>query len=149
MMNAFSIVGEFLLVEWMWSVTWGIPQAPLAWCFLSLLLWLYGRLGFIRAVLSSLLVTVLSFLIFSACIIIGLGILAYTPAPQMYEYALSGVRWESFIGYGLAGIFSLLQIVLLRYVHRYAHVSMLRLAFLVLIANGMAALLTRAFLLTP
>ena len=147
-MKILETLGEFFLVEWMWSVSWGISQAPIACFLLMIFLWFGTPFSFIRSVLSALLVTVLSFLIFSACIMLGLAILAYTPAPYTYDYVLSGVHWESYIGFGLAGIFSLLEILFFHRIHVYARISMMRISIFVIMSNLIAACLTRAFLLT-
>jgi hypothetical protein len=140
-------LADFLLSEWLWSVTLGIHQVPIAIFVYIILLYCFMRVGFLRAVVASLVFNLFSWLTYSLFVV---GILMYV---FNYEYTLAELEQHPhqlsfFVPLALAGIYILLQIALLKIIpHKYRTSSNHRLVVASVVANLVAAWFT--YMLLP
>jgi hypothetical protein len=138
-------LGDFFLTEWLWSISWGWYQAPLAACALFLLLILTTRMRTLAALITAISVNLFSWALFTALICGGLIHLlnhVYTPTynPKNPE------ELSVFVGFALALIYVVLQMIPLYIVHRrYTH-NFKWLLFLSIISNALAAWIVFSFL---
>lgn len=131
---------NFILTEWIWSITGGFSYIPINVILLFLLLKLWDHLHWLRAFALSIVLTVGSFLIFFglvyAIVVKGLG--AQFVLPEDVHAGAYDILNTSLI---LAAIYSGLQGLILIGINRIMPLKVWRAFLCVLAANGMSALL--------
>lgn len=135
-----SAMGNFVLTEWIWSITTASWYIPINILLLFLLLKLWDHLGWVRALSLSVLLTIGSFLFFFAAVHFAgvklLGIQYVLP-----EDAYSGSYNILNTSLVLAAIYSGIQTILLFIIDRFTSVRFWTAFLCVITANILTAFL--------
>lgn len=131
---------NFFLTEWIWSITGGSYHIPISCLLMFVLLKLWDHLGWIRAFLLSVFLTFGAFIIYFGLIWVifvwGLGIEYSLPA-DTYQGSFDHLN-TSLI---LAAIYSLLQMIMLFFLHKWVRFNFWRTLLCALSANLLTAFL--------
>lgn len=135
-----SSIGNFVLTEWIWSITTVSWYIPINILLLFLLLKLWDHLGWVRALSLSVLLTIGSFLIFFAAVhFVGVKLLGIKYV--LPEDAYSGGYNILNTSLVLAAIYSGIQTFLLFIIDRFTSVRYWTACLCVITANILTAFL--------
>lgn len=135
-----STMGNFVLTEWIWSITTVSWYIPIHILLLFLLLKLWDRLGWVRALSLSVLLTIGSFLFFFAAVhFVGVKLLGIQYV--LPEDAYSGSYNILNTSLVLAAIYSGIQTILLFIIDRFTSVRFWTAFLCVITANILTAFL--------
>jgi hypothetical protein len=135
-----STIGNFVLTEWIWSITTASWYIPIHILLLFLLLKLWDHLGWVRALSLSVLLTIGSFLIFFAAVhFVGVKLLGISYV--LPEDAYSGSYNILNTSLVLAAIYSCIQTILLFIIDRLTPVRFWTAFLCVITANILTAFL--------
>lgn len=142
-MQLLNDIGNFLLSEWLWNMTFAWSYLLFAVCVTCLFLRCVMSLSLFRSMMLSLLVNGFSFVLYSA-IVVGVFIhgLQWWYVPQEYEVPAGPLLAT----YYLALIYGLLHCLLFYLVHRYYGYAWWRLCAIAIISNSFAALLSAGYI---
>ncbi|GMU18943.1 MAG: hypothetical protein AMXMBFR12_01350 [Candidatus Babeliales bacterium] len=134
------ILGNFLITEWIWSITTASLYIPINILLLFLLLKLWDNLGWVRALSLSIFLTIGSFLLFFSTIYYAgiklLGIQFVLP-----EDTYSGSYNILNSSLVLAGIYSAFQVLLLFVIDKFTSIRFWTAFLCVITSNILAAFL--------
>lgn len=135
-----STMGNFVLTEWIWSITTVSWYIPIHILLLFLLLKLWDHLGWVRALSLSILLTIGSFLFFFAAVhFVGVKLLGIQYV--LPEDAYSGSYNILNTSLVLAAIYSGIQTILLFIIDRFTSVRFWTAFLCVITANILTAFL--------
>lgn len=135
-----STMGNFVLTEWIWSITTVSWYIPIHILLLFLLLKLWDHLGWVRALSLSVLLTIGSFLFFFAAVhFVGVKLLGIQYV--LPEDAYSGSYNILNTSLVLAAIYSGIQTILLFIIDRFTSVRFWTAFLCVITANILTAFL--------
>lgn len=131
---------NFLLTEWIWSITGGWYHIPLSCILMFVLLKLWDHLGWIRAFLLSIFLVFGSFLIYFG-LIWGIFVSVLNVEYVLPADTYQGVYDHLNTSLILAAIYSLIQMIMLFFLHKWVRFNFWRTLLCVVSANLLAALL--------
>lgn len=135
-----SAIGNFVLTEWIWSITSASWYIPINVLLLFLLLKLWDNLGWVRALALSVVLTICSFLIFFAAVqFIGIRLLGIQF--KLPDDAYSGNFNTLNSSLVLAGLYIGIQLLLLMLINRFTPLRYWTALLCVITANILTALL--------
>lgn len=134
------LIGNFLITEWIWSITTASLYIPINILLLFLLLKLWDNLGWIRALALSIVLTIGSFLIFFAVVqYVGIKLLGLNfELPEDTYSGSYNILNSSLV---LALIYSAIQSFILFIVDKFTAIRYWTAFLCVLTANILAAFL--------
>lgn len=135
-----SIFGNFVLTEWIWSITSATWYIPINILLSFLLLKLWDNLGWVRALALSIVLTVGSFLLFF-CGIYFIGVKLLGMVYVLPEDAYSGSYNILNSSLVLAAIYSSIQTILLLIIDRFTSIRYWTALLCVWAANILTAFL--------
>ena len=140
-MNTFS---DFLITQWLWSVTWGVYHVPLVLILMMVLFKKMGRLRWLPTLIFS--ISSLLFALFTYGFVVAWLVpevpLDYAAAQNSIEVPSSW--WASMY---LGVIYAVLQTLFLLFISLFYTVNRPRLIVIVALSNFLAAI--AAYLLVP
>lgn len=138
-------IAEFFLSEWLWSMTLGVYQAPLATLFMVILVKMFNRIGWLSTIALSIASNFLAVMIFALLVI---GVVIYG-----MSYTYSDVQLNSYHGaisfmvpFMLGMIYAALQIPFFMLMRRWYKFSLMRIYFVAIFAHTLAAALVYSLL---
>lgn len=129
-------IAQFLLSEWIWSVTFALGMVPIAIVLMFILFWAVERYSMLKAFMLSLVAQVFALSIFSS-IVIGL-LVKLLGVEMLADQAVLGPLAASL---SLALIYTILEGCFFWIVSTYSSVYMARALLIAAFSNVMAALL--------
>lgn len=135
-----SVWGNFLVTEWIWSITTAAWYIPIHILLLFLLLKLWNNLGWVATLSLSILLTIGSFLLFFAFVhFVGIKLLNIQFALPEDTYTGSyNILNSSLV---LAGIYSGIQILLLAIINKFTSIGFWTAVACIITANILTGLL--------
>lgn len=137
-MNLLTQIGHFFLSTWLWSLSWGMYQAPIAALYMFFALKLRYRMTMVQAVLISLGANIYSFaaytILVTSILITAVGF-EYIPREASLEMPLN----DAVMCASLAVIYSLLQTLLFGVFHTQSKLNILQTIVICTLCNGLAA----------
>lgn len=133
-------IGNFVLTEWIWSITTASWYIPINILLLFLLLKLWDHLGWVRALSLSIMLTISSFLIFFA-IVYFIGIKMLGMQYVLPEDAYSGSYNILNSSLVLAAIYTAIQTMLLFIIDKVTSIRFWTAFLCVITANIVSAFL--------
>lgn len=135
-----TIITNFLITEWIWSITTGTAYLIINFFLLFALLKLWDHLRWLHAFLLSLCLTVGAFLIFFS--IIGIILVWWLHVPYVLpDDAYKGTYNTLNSALILGGIYTLLQFLMARIIRHWKKLNIWRTFLCIACANLMTALL--------
>lgn len=134
------IVSNFFITQWLWSLTTGSAYIVINSLLLFALLKLWDHLGWLRAFVLSLLLTVGAFLIFfvfTGIIFVWWLQVAYILPEDAYTVSYNTLNSSLMLG----AFYSVIQMFFLLFINHWKKLNLWRAALCVLCANAMTALL--------
>lgn len=138
-MAILSELGDFLISEWLWSMTFAWSYLIVNVCTSWFLLRRVTALSMLRSCVFAILVNLFSFLLYSALIAgFFMYLLQWWYVPHEYQVASGPFIANMY----LAGIYTIFHSIVFYAVHRLFDVPTKRLLLVALLSNGLAALIS-------
>ena len=137
-------IGDFLLSEWLWSMTFAWSYFVIVFFMLWFLLYLIKKTSFFYACLLSFLATISSFIVF-LIIVVGIffHLLQWWYVPQ--EYSVTTTPF--FANFYLAIIYATLQSIFLYSTHTLFRLTTDKLLLIIYLSNGLAAYISYLYII--
>ena len=138
-------IGDFLLSEWLWSMTFAWSYFVIAFFILWLLLYFIKKTSFFLACLLSLLAMIFSFIVFLIVVIgIFFHLLQWWYVPQEYSMATT----PFFANFYLAILYAGLQSIFFYSIHTLFRLTKDKLLLIIYLSNGLAAYISYLYIIT-
>lgn len=144
-MEVLYTIGNFLLSEWLWGLTWGSAFIPINMGVLLLFLWVVIRMPLVQAALLSVGTNIASFLLYTGLVhggftwLLGLQFDVTSTPPQTVDSFLS-------VSFSLGLIYSFLQTALFSAGRKKMGVNFNHVILVVVLSNLITALLVQGMI---
>jgi hypothetical protein len=129
---------QFILSEWIWSVTWDIYHIPFNIIVMLFLLKFFLKVDMVYAVCMAIFSQFFAFSIFSMCSFVAMCIVGGGGGPESYTVVPKPLYATLLLG----ALYSILQIVFFAWRYSHYKVSFSTLVALVIISNNLTVLIT-------
>jgi len=138
-------IGDFLLSEWLWSMTFAWSYFVILFFILWFLLYCIKKTSLFYACLLSFLAITCSFIIF-LIIVIGIffHLLQWWYVPQEYNVTIT----PFFANFYLATLYACLQSIFFYSTHRLFRLTTDKLFLIIYLSNGLAAYISYLYIIT-
>ncbi len=144
-MAIINYLGDFLLNEWIWSLTYGFYQVPLNTIIMFVIIKWVAELSFVRAITISALANILSFFFFHfffvSIFVLFLGF-EYVPSTMIDQPIPNVLHTTLWLGV----IYASLQIIFFGLVSWRYKIHFGQLAWIAIISNALSCLIAYLFL---
>lgn len=132
------ICAQFILSEWIWSVTWDMYHIPFNIIVMLLLLKFFFRIDMVQAVCMAIFSQLFAFFIFSVCSFGAMYLIGVGGSPESYTVVPRPLYATLLLGM----LYSVFQVMFFAWRHSLYKVSLPMLAALVIISNNLTVLIT-------
>jgi hypothetical protein len=129
---------QFILSEWIWSVTWDMYHIPFNIIVMLLLLKFFLRIDMVYAVCMAIFSQFFAFFVFSICSLGAMYLIGVGGGPESYTVVPKPLHATLLLGM----LYSVLQIMFFAWRHSRYKVSFSTLVALVIMSNNLTVLIT-------
>ncbi len=143
-MDFLTALGDFLLSEWLWGITYGWLYIPINIVIMTFFLRRLLHMSRFRAIMLAITTNGFSLLVYSGIVVgVFMHILQWWYVPQQYEIVTIPFRANLFLGL----VHFVLQVCFFILIHKTYRVNMRRLFSIVLMSNITSVLISYAYIL--
>ena len=129
---------QFILSEWIWSVTWDMYHIPFNIIVMILLFKFFLRIDMVRAVCMAMFSQFFAFLLFSLCALMAMNLIGVGGGPESYTVVPKPLYATLLLGL----VYAVLQIIFFACTRLRYQVAFSTLVALVIISNNLTVLIT-------
>lgn len=145
-MDFLHTINSFFLSEWLWSMTFGIYQIPLAIFFMVFFIRYGAQMRWMPALLLALLANLFSFIVYTMLVVV---LLIFIARHEFYPEELHQVpNFGYAVGAYVGLIYTLLQTIFFSIMQRKHSIALWRIILISLLSNLLAAWCVYLFLPT-